>query len=63
MSVVRFVIDDPMGLWREGDLADWLGPESDPELVPIYLLRLHERDEVIGLEESLARAVTVEVES
>jgi hypothetical protein len=42
-DLVRFTIDDPGGLWREGDTAIDLGwesilPESDPDFVPVRLL-------------------------
>lgn len=46
--VVRFLADDPMGLWRAGELATDLGPES-LETPGLLLLRLHERDELIAL--------------
>jgi hypothetical protein len=40
---VRFTIDDPGGLWNEGDTATDLGwesilPEGDPDFVPVRLL-------------------------
>jgi hypothetical protein len=41
-DVVRFLFDDPYGLWHADDLADDLGWESDhPDAPPIRLLRLH----------------------
>lgn len=48
MKLVRFRADDPMGLWKKGDLADSLGQESPG--VPVWLFRLHRTDEVIALE-------------
>jgi len=39
---VRFLTDDPYGLWKKGDVAEDLGPESThPDAPPIQLLRLH----------------------
>lgn len=56
MITVRFTLDDPAGLWREGDTADDLGPESyHPEAPPIRLLRLHRTGETIALTEPYER--------
>ena len=47
-SVVRFLRDDPMALWEQGDYADDLGPES-PGLPQLILLRLHKSGELVTL--------------
>ena len=48
MSVVRFLSDDPYGLWRADETADDLGPES-PATPDLILLRLHETGELVSL--------------
>jgi len=53
---VRFLADDPMGLWKEGDLADDLGPES-PDVPELRLLRLREGGELIALTDPYERDV------
>lgn len=47
-ALVRFLADDPMGLWKADELADDLGPES-PAVPELRLLRLHETGDVITL--------------
>jgi hypothetical protein len=47
---VRFLIDDPYGLWKKGDHAEDLGLESDhPDAPNIRMLRLSD-DQIITLE-------------
>lgn len=57
---VRFLADDPMGLWDAGEEAEYLGPESThPDAPPIAQLRL--RGEVICLTSPFERGLIEEV--
>lgn len=48
MSLVRFVLADPGGLWGKGDLADDLGPET-PSVPELRLLRIRATGELVSL--------------
>ena len=61
MTKVRFLTDDPMGLWERGDEAEDLGPESShPDAPPIQMFRL--RGEVICLTAPYWRGLVEEIE-
>jgi len=51
----RFTSDDPMGLWKAGDEAEWLGQES-PAIPLLHLFRLP-NGEVISLTEPFRRGL------
>jgi hypothetical protein len=60
--VVRFIHDDPMGAWKQGDVAWDLGWESilspgDPEFIPIRLLRLVRNGDVLALTDPFGRGM------
>jgi hypothetical protein len=60
VGTVRFTVDDPGHLWREGELAADLGwesilPEDDPDFVPVRLLRL--RGETLALTDPFGRGL------
>ena len=62
LHVVRFVDDDSGALYRAGELADDLGPESPGS--PVRLLRVRETGELLALtrpyERNLIERVVVE---
>lgn len=59
-ELVRFVDDDPYGLWRADELAVYLGRESDhPDAPPIDLFAL--RGETIALHSAFARGIVERV--
>lgn len=48
-TLVRFLNNDPGGLWNAGDTADEMGPESSG--VPsLLVLQIHRTGEIITLE-------------
>lgn len=60
--LVRFVDDDPAGLWRRGDAALDLGWEScDPEtgnpITDVRLLRLIRTGELFSISDPLRRGI------
>ena len=61
-KLVRFVKDDPYGLWKAGDEAEDLGPES--EGLPLLVLRLRRGGlpEIITLTDPYGRGLIEEIE-
>lgn len=59
--LVRFLADDPMGLWQANDLADDLGPES-PATPQLRLLRLLWSGELVTLTSPFERNLVERVE-
>lgn len=63
-GTVRFVRDDPYGLWREGDLAEDLGWESEhPNAPPIRLLQLERDGQVLSLTDPHRRGLVEKVDA
>jgi hypothetical protein len=60
IPLVRFLSDDPMGLWKAGDLAHDLGQEHPS--VPVWTLQLTHNKELISLSRPYERNLIEEVE-
>lgn len=54
MSQVRFLQDDVWGSWKEGDLAEYLGRESDNS--PIHQIRM-KNGQTISLTSPFSRGI------
>jgi len=59
-TFVTFKADDRAGLWKKGDKAEWLGPET-PAIPDLITLRLATTRELITLHDPYGRGLIEEI--